>query len=120
MAPTPDWHPPTPASTGGGAGAGDQLFRDDLRARMLEILASKDHADHELSKLAKFIEEKNSGLAVPPSSSFANAGAQDPSELSRQERRRARRQRRAAAAAAAVATPSDHRPPPPDNSRYGH
>ena len=71
MAPTPDWHPPTPASTGGGAGAGDQLFRDDLRARMLEILASKDHADHELSKLAKFIEEKNSGLAVPPSSSLA-------------------------------------------------
>ena len=115
MAPTPDWHPPTPASTGGGAGAGDQLFRDDLRARMLEILASKDHADHELSKLAKFIEEKNSGLAVPPSSSFANT---DPTELSRQERRRARRQRRAAAAAAA--TPSDHRPPPPDSSRSGH
>lgn len=44
----------------------DEVEVAELKAKMLEILASKEQADHELSALKKFLEETNTAIATAP------------------------------------------------------
>ena len=43
---------------------------------MLEILASKEQADHELSALKKFLDEKRESAAAAPAAAASQPGSQ--------------------------------------------